>query len=107
MPLDIDPSNHLEVLAKIRHVLLPNRIGPAIPALVGHPRVVAHAIETNFEIRAALMARVTPPWLARQRPIPSALVAMACHGRSLRRRRDDRKLELRSGYRGRAFISCR
>ena len=69
-------------LAVIAEVFFKNRISASISTLISHPSVVGGTIETNPEIRPALMAILTPPGLTGESPNPTTLVTMPGHGDS-------------------------
>jgi hypothetical protein len=75
-------TNEIEVFAKISHVLFGDRIGSAVAALMGETRLIAGAIETDFQVCAALVTRLgaaRQPW---ESVLPAATVAMTRqHGR--------------------------
>lgn len=69
-------ADHVEIFAVIGQVLFRNRVSPAVPALLRHARVIAHAIQTDLQIRAA-ETRLGPAWGSGQRIFPAALPAMS------------------------------
>jgi hypothetical protein len=73
-------SHEVKVFAKVPHMLVKNRLGPAIAALVRGPGVVTDAIKAYPEIRAALVAAFASTGLAGERPLPTALMTMSSHG---------------------------
>src|SRR5512139_3010792 len=77
----IRPASHLEILAEVAHVLLGHRIGATVSALLRRPQVMAHAVQAYPQVRVARRAGLAASRLPRQRPFPSALPAMTCHGR--------------------------
>jgi hypothetical protein len=71
-------ANHFEIFAVIREMFFGDRIGAAIAALLRHASVVTDAIETNFQVRAALMARLGPTRRAAQFVFSPAFPTMSC-----------------------------
>src|SRR5437764_6675073 len=47
---DVLPARHFKVLAIVGQVFLGDFLGAAVLALIGDPRVVAHAVPTNFQV---------------------------------------------------------
>ena len=80
---DIRPAGHFKVFAEIGGMLFRDRVGASIAALVRNPGIIADAVQADFDVIAALMTGITPPWLGAQRPLPSAVPAMACHKENL------------------------
>src|SRR5688572_18039704 len=70
------PPNEIEILAKIRQMLVRDRIGPPVLALMRHPRLVAHAIQAHLQVRPAPMTCFRPPGQTSDRVLPSALMTM-------------------------------
>ena len=66
-----------EVFAEIGHMFFGHRIGAAVAALMGHARIIAGAIQADFEVGSALMAGLGASRQARQRVFPATSVAMA------------------------------
>lgn len=60
-------------------MLLSDWLRAPIAALMGNSRIVAHAIQANPQIRAALMATLTSAGLASEGPFPAAFVTVAIH----------------------------
>jgi hypothetical protein len=58
-------------------------IGPAVFALVGHPRIVTDAIEANLKISATFVATIVSAGHAAQFPYPAAFMAMTCSGHGI------------------------
>lgn len=71
--------DHLEVLAIVGQVLVPDRVGPPIAALLGHSPVVADAIETDFQVRTAAGAGLRTAGSAGELVLRPALPTMSCH----------------------------
>jgi len=74
---------HVEVLAEVRHVFFMHQISAALAALLGHGLVVVNAIQTHFQIRAALQARLEAAGASRQFVFAAAIVAMTSHAKRL------------------------
>ena len=55
----------LKILTIVGEVLLRHGIGAPFPTLMGNTGVVVDAIQTHFQIAAALVAALRPPGLAR------------------------------------------
>ena len=72
-------SNVIKVFAEIRHVFFRHRFRSAIAALLRHPGVIAHTVQTHPEISSAPMATVSAARQARQSPFPATLEAMSSH----------------------------
>jgi len=70
-------GDEIKVFAKIGHVFFIDRIRTTIPALVGHPRIVAGAVQTDAKISPASVAALTSSGQSGQLPFPAAFVAMA------------------------------
>jgi 7,8-dihydroneopterin aldolase/epimerase/oxygenase len=64
-------------------VLFGHRFGAAVLALMRHARIVTHAIQADFQVRGATVARLASPWLAAQGEFPAAFVAMSGHSEIL------------------------
>ena len=60
-----------------------DRFGAAVLALMRDPRVVADAVQADFQVRAALMARFASSRLTGKGEFPAAFVAMTGHGVTL------------------------
>ena len=54
------PANEIEIFTEIRHVLLLHQISPFIAALISRPRIIANAVQADFEVRAALGTDFAP-----------------------------------------------
>ena len=78
-----DPLGHVKVFAKVRHVLLVNKICAALATLFGRRFVVVNAVETNFQVRTTLRARFNAPGISRQLVFATAVVAMTSHVRKI------------------------
>ena len=74
---------HVEVLAKVGHVLLLDEVGAAFPALFSHCPVVMDAIETDLQIRPALGAGLEPAGASGQLVFATAVMAMTSHEKRL------------------------
>ena len=61
-------------------MLVEDRFGATVAALVRGTEVVADAVEADAEVRLALVAGFAPAGLAREGPFPAALVAMSGRG---------------------------
>src|SRR5260370_8488572 len=68
-----------KVFAEIADALLGHGFRAAVAALMRRPRVVTDAIEAHAQVCAAAMAALAPPWLAGERPFPTAIMAMSSH----------------------------
>jgi dihydroneopterin aldolase len=64
-------------------VLFGDRISTAVLALMGDAGIVAHAVQTDFQVGAALVARFASSRLAGKSEFPAAFVAMTGHGANL------------------------
>ena len=74
-------ADHFKPFAIIGHVLVEDRFRPAVLALLRHTRVVMIAIQTYFQVRAALVAGLASAWLPRQSEFPTAFITMTSeHG---------------------------
>src|SRR5204863_4658533 len=56
---------HFEKLAIIGHVLFRDRLGSGISALLSDARVIADAVQTNFQVRITSRAAFRAAWRAR------------------------------------------
>jgi hypothetical protein len=77
---DENAPGKIEIFTEVARRFLKDRLGSAIPALVGSPQIIAHAIQADAEIGAAMVARFTTTGQSWQAPLPAAFMAMACHG---------------------------
>lgn len=77
-PFEFAPD-HFEPLAIIRHVLFGHGFGAPVLALVGDARVVMHAIEADFQVRATTVARFAASRLAGESELPAAFMTMTGH----------------------------
>ncbi|EEF57762.1 hypothetical protein [Pedosphaera parvula] len=73
-------ATEIKIFAEIAHMLLLNRVGPAVAALMGRARIVADAVQADPQVSATTMARFASPGVSRESPFPSALVTMTCQG---------------------------
>src|SRR5207302_4678338 len=64
-------ADELEVFAEIAERLFKDRFRAAVPALVRRARVVAHAVQADPQVGAALRTTFAAPGLSGQRPLPS------------------------------------
>jgi len=71
-------ANHLKIFAVVCHVLISHRIGPAIPALLCYVRIVADAIQANFQVRPARRAGLGASRSAGKLVLGAAFPAMSC-----------------------------
>ena len=79
-----DPERKFKILAEIADVLFQHRFGPALAALLGHPRVVVRAIQADAQVGPAFHAGFAAAGLAVQRPRFAAVVAMTVHSSAFR-----------------------
>ena len=77
---DENAPGKIEIFTEVARRFLKDRLGSAIPALVGSPQIIAHAIQADAEIGAAMVARFITTGQSWQAPLPAAFMAMACHG---------------------------
>lgn len=71
-----------EPFAIVAEMLVEDRFGAAVTALVRGTSVVAGAIEANAQIGAAFVAGFTAARLASESPFPAALMTMSGHERN-------------------------
>jgi len=71
--------DELEILAEIPHMLFEHRLRSPLPALLGHPRIVRHAVQADPEVRPALHANLAAARVPVQRPRLPAIMTMTIH----------------------------
>ena len=84
-----DAFGHVEVLAKVRHVLLLDEVRTAFPALFSHCPVIMNAIETDLQIGAALGASFEPAGASGQFVFAAAVMAVTGHRRRISSKHQD------------------
>ena len=72
-------TDEIEVFAEVGEVFFCDRVGATIPALMSQARLIAHAIEADFEIRPALVTSFRAPGQSRERVFPTTIVTMPRH----------------------------
>src|SRR5258708_7181869 len=72
-------ADEIKVLAEISQMFIRHRVRTAVAALMSGARIVAHAIQADFQIGPALMTTFGAARQAGQPVFPAAIVAMPGH----------------------------
>jgi len=75
-----EAPREIKIFTEIACRFLIDGVGAPISALVSSPRIIAHAVQADAQIGRTMVARFASTRLPRQAPLPTAFMAMACHG---------------------------
>jgi hypothetical protein len=72
-------AGEFKIFAEIAGGFFQNRFGATFTTLLRHAAVIARAVQTHTQIRAAFHAHFAAPGIARKRPWLAAVVTMSVH----------------------------